>query len=173
MDEKQMEMLSVKSAIERTVQNYINVYFFQAREGVENSCNQLFNTVERLIASFFVGQQIDNNYVVRSLKTGDLEISFTTNGHCTTLTFILPDQLKSSFIPFRDSISEANLRVNARGNIEVFQNGKWVEMPRQINTSPASQPTVQPEPTTPNVEEEPDDPFKAYERAKKAVRGMF
>jgi len=89
MDKNQMEMLSVKSAIERMVQNYISTY--QAT----GSYKEFFTAVERLVASFFVGQQIDNSYLVRSIHAGrTLEIRFSTQGHCTRITFLLPDSLK-------------------------------------------------------------------------------
>lgn len=87
MNKEQMQMLSVKSAIERMVQNYINA--FQAN----GTPKQFFDAVERMVASFFVGQQIENNFIVRAGAQGDLEISFTAHKHCSRITFMLPETL--------------------------------------------------------------------------------
>ncbi len=93
MDKKQMEMLSVKSAIERTIQGYISTYTTLSG----NNSKEFFQAVERSVAAFFVSGQIDNNYLVRSINSGDIEIRFSTHGHYTCLTMFLPDPLKWRF----------------------------------------------------------------------------
>jgi hypothetical protein len=179
MDRKQMEMLSVKSAIERMVQNYISAY------STTGSYKEFFTAVERLVASFFVSGQIESNYLVRSTTKGDLEVRFTACKHCTGLTFLLPEQLRwrvdvvkreTAFEPFTVSICEtqpdalileSTIRVNPAGHLEIYKNGKWVQLPNGHHTSPQVE-QEQPAPTV----EETFDPFEAYDRAKKAVRNM-
>lgn len=90
MDKKQKEMLSVKSAIERTIQSYISTYTTLTG----NNSKEFFQAVERSIAAFFVSSQIDNNYIVRSTTSGDVEVYFSSHGHCTCLTMLLPESLK-------------------------------------------------------------------------------
>jgi hypothetical protein len=204
MDKKQMEMLSVKSAIERMVQNYISTYT------TTGSYKEFFDAVERLVASFYVGHQIDNNYLVRSVGLG-LEIAFTTKGHGTRITFMLPenlrwkvsvakpqqpdtgtmeydtrsdkvrmydgsqwvevssdDLLKQNMKP-RDAVLEGTIRVGATGGLEIYKNGRWVQLPRQQTPQVA---TPDPTPSSEPLVKEEFDPYEAYERAKKAVRNM-
>lgn len=88
MNEQQMKMLSVKSAMERVIQGLITSY------ELSGTSKEFFSGVERLVASFFVSGQIDNNHLVRSTQRGDLEIRFSTGGQFTCLSILLPESLQ-------------------------------------------------------------------------------
>lgn len=212
MDKEQMEMLSVKNAIERMVQNYITTYTHIGILPYES----FQDDVSRMVGSFYVGRQIDS-YKVEFSKSS-LDVMFTVAGHGTTITFLLPsrltaepgawldfdspssdkpsetpivgqwtryDNVKDCYEMFDGSkwisipatgllgniTSEANVRVNTSGQLELFKNGKWVTLPKVKHDSQSSdpQPAINSDPTE-NIEE--FDPFEAYERAKKAVRNM-
>lgn len=196
-----MEMLSVKNAIERMVQNYITAY--TTNQGTEK---EFFGAIERLVASFFVGGQIDNNYLVRSAGMG-IEISFSTKGHCTRMTFILPpalcwkpkakskpltvEEFEAEYLGSFNSKSPENLQTqgnpNARsdfsyrdllaeGSIRVGPKGTIeVYTNGKWTTMPngSVDHTAKPagDPATEVAKE--FDPFEAYERAKKAVKSMI
>lgn len=88
MNKDQLAMLSVKSAIERTVQAYISVY------SQSSDYKGFFAEVERYVASLFVSRQISNNYSVRTTTKGDVEIKFVANGQYSSLLVLLPNEVR-------------------------------------------------------------------------------
>lgn len=169
MNEEQMEMLSVKSAIERMVQNYINTY------STNGTPEGFFDAVERMVASFFVGQQIGNTYQIRSTPEGTLEISFSSGAHGTRVTFLLPEILqwrikspKASLAPL--TVHEGDVRMSPlTDSIEVFRGKEWVSVGLEVLSDMAVDVTA---PPTVDESGKDLDPIKAYERAKKADRNM-
>ena len=177
------EMLSVKSAIERTVQGYITVYSTVAQES--NQVDQFFTAVERYVAALYVSGQIDNNYFVRTTNTGDLEISFVARTQHTRMTFLLPPTLmwKASNIEVKTPAPVAEIRPE---NLSLWEN---------LFQRPAQQTETQPEAIDDNLqhgvgeisaaaidyfreqlnlpplhkEQSSDDTIAAYERAMKIV----
>jgi len=87
MDNKQMKMVSVKSTMERMIQAMIASY-----EPLKDA-DAFFTAVERMVAGLFASQQIDNNYLVRP-SGKNIEIKFSTGGHYSCLTYMLPPSLE-------------------------------------------------------------------------------
>lgn len=92
MNKAQMEMLSVKSAIERTITGYTTSYSTTTFQGPEN-VNKFFDVVERFVASLFVSGQINNDYVVRPSNLG-IEVTFSSGKQFSRLDLMLPDCLQ-------------------------------------------------------------------------------
>ncbi len=93
MNKQQQEMLSVKSAIERTVAGVIAALTASTTDS--KGYQHLFSEVERYIASLFVSYQITNNYSVRATDSGDICISFQSiDGHFGVVNYLLPPNLK-------------------------------------------------------------------------------
>lgn len=82
-----MMMISVKSTMERMIQALIASY-----EPLNDS-NTFFTAVERMVAGLFASQQIDSNYIVRP-SGKNIEIRFSTGGHSSCLTYMLPSSLE-------------------------------------------------------------------------------
>jgi len=164
MDKNQMEMLSVKNAIERMVQNYINTF------NAKGSPNEFFDAVERMVASFFVGQQIDNNYSVKSTERS-VEISFSTKGHGTRLTFLLPKTLTWEIEQLQKQSPVTNPELKIVIDEFIKPEGKSsfgdITLKKQEWLSEETQ-----SPKSESVSEV-FDPVEAYERAKKAVSNMM
>lgn len=80
MDRSQMEMLSVKNAIERTLSSYVAVHSF-----IEDGCSNIdypsfIEDVEKYIAALFAGGQIERDFAVSSSQTsGRVEVTFAVN----------------------------------------------------------------------------------------------
>jgi len=91
MDRRQMEMLSVKSAVERTVQGYLASYTKNGNKG------DLYNELCRYMAGLFASKQINRDYLV-SLRDGpgNLEVRFSVGSHISNLTFMLPRHMVPS-----------------------------------------------------------------------------
>ena len=88
MDRRQMEMLSVKSAIERTIQGYLASFAKSGNKG------DLYNELCRYMAGLFASKQINRDYLV-SLRDGpgNLEVRFSVGSHISKLTFLLPKHM--------------------------------------------------------------------------------
>lgn len=86
MNKHQMEMLSVKSAVERTVQGLISSY---SQIPLPNP-HGLYEEICRYMASLFASRQIDQDYQVERGVSGKLEITFRTQGQISSLTFMPP-----------------------------------------------------------------------------------
>lgn len=93
MNSSQMEMLSVKSTVERTLNGYAISHLSDNDVTPQQRVNNFFNDVERYVAMLFVSGQIDNNYLVRSTHQG-IEVKFTTRGQYTCVNFLLPEELR-------------------------------------------------------------------------------
>lgn len=93
MNKDQMEMLSVKNAIERTVQSQITAMLSRTYAAADVS-KYFFEYVERYVAGLFVSGQINNDYQVRSDINGDLVVAFSTCGQKVDTTFMLPNFLR-------------------------------------------------------------------------------
>ena len=85
MNASQMQMLSVKSAIERTVSGLIVSYATNPSTAADN----MYNDVCRYMASLFASQQIDRDYRVELLNN-NLSVAFWSRGNSTSLSFLLP-----------------------------------------------------------------------------------
>lgn len=85
-------MLDVKRGIELQINEYIE-YHTKIDATERQRVTMFFDAVERHVAALFVARQIDNNYLVRSLEERGLEIKFSTKGHSTAVTFMLPRSL--------------------------------------------------------------------------------
>ena len=88
MNNSQMDMLSVKSAIERTVRGLVASY--------TSTCGtkpDLYNDVCRYMAGLFASKQITRNYTV-SIEKKSLDVSFESNAkHYSKLSFLLPSPM--------------------------------------------------------------------------------
>lgn len=93
MTKDQMEMLSVKSAIERTVAGLIASYTTSVWKDTEAQITGFFSDVQRYIASLYVSRQIDSNFCVWSTDT-TLKVEFTAHGHHSHVTYLLPISLQ-------------------------------------------------------------------------------
>ncbi len=86
MNKSQMEMLSVKSAIERTVHSLVSSYSTAPdQEG-------LYTELCRYMAGLFASKQISNDYQV-TIRGQSLEVRFITAGNISKLTFLLPSNM--------------------------------------------------------------------------------
>lgn len=88
MNKSQMAMLSVKSAIERTIGAYIASY------APTSDYKGFYAEIERYVASLFVSRQITNEYTVRSAPNGNIEVNFVTDGQHSTVHYLLPSALR-------------------------------------------------------------------------------
>lgn len=101
MNKSQMAMLSVKSAIERTVQGYLASY----AASKQNQQTDLYNDICRYMAGLFASRQIDRDYVV-GVRNRSLEVSFTVAGNKSHLSFMVP----STILPKPSVVLESNTK---------------------------------------------------------------
>lgn len=87
MNKDQMEMLSIKSAIERTVSGYIAAF------KTSGDCSGFLCEIERYLAALFVSNQITNDHSV-VLNKKDIDVRFVARGQYCTLTFLIPSELQ-------------------------------------------------------------------------------
>lgn len=95
MDRSQMEMLSVKSAIERTLSSYVAVHT-EIKDGY--AClnfTPFIEDVERYVAAMFAGGQIERDFSVSSSATsGCVEVLFAVGQQRSRVTFLMPPGLR-------------------------------------------------------------------------------
>jgi len=86
MNRNQQEMLSVKSAIERTIQGLVTSY---SQAPLPNPYG-LYEEICRYMASLFASRQIDQDYQVERKVDGRLDITFRTHDQISSLSFLPP-----------------------------------------------------------------------------------
>lgn len=101
MNKSQMAMLSVKSAIERTVQGYLASY----ATSKQNQQTDLYNDICRYMAGLFASCQIDRDYIV-GVRNRSLEVSFTVAGNKSHLSFMVP----STILPKPSAVLESHTK---------------------------------------------------------------
>lgn len=168
MTKEQMEMLSVKNAIERMVHNLIST--FQQNQG---SFDDFILMVERTFASFFVGQQVDK--INHWYDASNIYVTFETRGQKTNITFMLPPKFLVK--EERESaLTKAARKVETQENtVSKVWNGKeWVG----FDGKPVKESIYRKkESEVKYLSDEAKTELKptvvdAYEKAKKHVEGM-
>jgi hypothetical protein len=118
MNNEQMQMLSVKSALERTIQA-----FSAARAACDGTTSEhrfhcLLEDVEKYVAALFASNQIDRDFTVNSSMTlGYIEVRFSTQGHQSTLTVMLPASLRSKEAAWPFPISARHAEMEFVSNV--------------------------------------------------------
>lgn len=108
MTKDQMEMLSVKSAIERTIAGLAASYTADVWKDVEAQITGFFSDVERYVASLYVSRQIDSDFAVCSTNNG-IKVVFSTRGHFSQVTYFLPKELWWSNLAKNKALQELSL----------------------------------------------------------------
>lgn len=114
MNDEQMQMLSVKSALERTIQAFSAARAAYDGTTSEHRFHCLLEDVEKYVAALFASNQIDRDFAVNSSMTfGHIEVKFSTQGHQSTLTVMLPASLRSTEAawPFPTSARHAEMEL--------------------------------------------------------------
>jgi len=137
MNTDQKEMLSVKNAIERMVQGQISSF---SNNADSHSADQLFSQVDCFIAGLYVSGQIESVYSVHVNGIDQLDISFGCAGQKSTITFLLPHQLrfKREVAPARTKLSLISDIVDIRFDLSAGEATEQVRYDLQhfINLQP-------------------------------------
>lgn len=120
MNASQMEMLSVKSAIERTVAGLIVSYSANTRPTPTSVSENLYNDICRYMASLFASQQIDRDYKVE-LARNNINVTFWTRGNATGLTFLVPYKLPKHELPKQEPLGEPYQKVLDENRWDLYE----------------------------------------------------
>lgn len=125
MNRSQMEMLSVKSAIERTIHAMVSAQATTKR----SDYGDLYNEACRYMASLFASKQIDRDYVVH-VQGKNLEIKFKAMGNWSCLTFMLPQATlprRSDEVSLREAINKVATKQESLGEpfATVLHENRW------------------------------------------------
>lgn len=147
MNQAQMEMLSVKSAIERTVAGLFSTYASLYTTPSERA-NKLTQAASQYTASLYASGQIESACV--TLEEKQLSIAFSAGGHTSAVSFLLPTAFISKATPTR--------REDPLPSVEHIS----------FDDSPAVSENCTQE-TYASRGDTSCDPVEAYERAKKLI----
>lgn len=167
MNKSQMEMVSVKNAIERTIAGLVATYTKDLWSDPAQQVQQFFGEVERYVASLFVSRQITNDFSVTSSAMG-INVRFVTpTGDHSAVNYMLPAVLMWSNTQKKQEPVQLDIDLTLPelpvGDVTYFETAEFPYIDPEVITSAQEQVRAMIE------SRQSEEQLAAYERAMKII----